>query len=325
MKFGHVFKEKLKSAGFPPDWVESAISYSQLKKCINRLTNELAELGLDPQTLKKLLKQVEDYNASSNDDVHDRPLEYLLSGEDIVNGRAQGVAKKPFHPKLIFYVSEETGELENAHLDDETRQKLHMLALNQGMTNVRVTEEPQESPESKETITDDQGVRRRPGYRTVEVHLTSDSEFFTRLAAELSGLEALQAKEEKRMHGEIQELGHQIARMVDPDRRGTKKLIAAWREIFQIYIESDIFFGSTEQDHAPHDAEKASQMFIEFANKIAKQGLVEQLLKKPEATKALNTFMHINREILQGLHYGEMNQTAMRKILKSECSISASV
>lgn len=320
MKFGHVFKEKLKSAGFPPDWVESAISYSQLKKCINRVTNELAALGLDPETLKKLLKQVEDYNASSSDDDNDRPLEYLLSGEEVASGRAQGVAKKPFHPKLIFYVSEETGELENAHLDDETRQKLHMLAVNQGMTNVRVAEEPQESPETKETITDDQGVRRRPGYRTVEVHLTSDSEFFTRLAAELSGLEALQAKEEKRMHVEIQDLGHQIARMVDPDKRGTKKLIATWREIFQIYIESDIFFGSTEADHAPHDADKASQMFIEFADKIARQGLVEQLLKKPEATKALNTFMHINREILQGLQYGEMNRTAMRKILKSTYS-----
>lgn len=319
MKFGHEFKEKLKTQGFPPDWVESAISYSQLKKCINRLTNELAGLGLDPQTLKKLLTKVEDYNAAntSNTD-NDRPLEYLLSGEPVVNDQG-GERKKPFHPKLIFYVSEETGELDSAHLDEETRMKLHMLAVNEGMTNVRVVDESEASQKEKaETVTDAEGIRRRPGYRTVEVHLTSDSEFFTRLAAELSGLEALQAKEEKRMHVEIQDLGKQIARMTDPDRKKNKKLLDAWRQIFQIYIESDIFFGTTEADHGSRNADKAAQRFLQFADKIAQLGLVDKLIRKEEATKALNTFMHINREILQGLQYGEINRTAMRKILKSK-------
>ena len=41
MKFGHVFKQSLRNEGFPPEWVDSAISYSQLKKVINRLTDEL--------------------------------------------------------------------------------------------------------------------------------------------------------------------------------------------------------------------------------------------------------------------------------------------
>ena len=63
MKFGQVFKEALRKEGFPSEWVNSAISYSQLKKCINRLTNELAELGLDPGTLNRLLRHVEDFNA----------------------------------------------------------------------------------------------------------------------------------------------------------------------------------------------------------------------------------------------------------------------
>jgi len=52
-----------------------------------------------------------------------------------------------------------------------------------------------------------------------------------------------------------------------------------------------------------------------FSNKIAKAGLVEQL-KKKENLQALNTFMHINREILQGLRFGEINHNAMIKILK---------
>jgi uncharacterized coiled-coil DUF342 family protein len=315
MKFGHVFKETLKNEGFPADWVDSAISYSQLKKCINRLTNELAQLGLDPQTLKKLLKQVEDYNAGNRDD--DRPLEYLLSAEEVAEANARNERYKSFHPKLVFYVNEATGELDSAHLNEETKHKLQMLAMESGLTDLRVVELPSlDDPLSSPTTISSTGSGRRPGYRTVEVPITSDSEFFSKLAAELSGLELLQQREEKRMHGEIQQLGQQIARLTDPDRRANKKLISVWREIFQIYLESDIFFGTTETDHQSRDFEKAAERFELFSSKIAQQGLVDKF-KKPENLKALNMFMQLNREILQGLRFGEINRTAMMKILKS--------
>lgn len=318
MKFGHSFKQALKNEGFPPDWVDSAISYQQLKKCINRLTNELAELGLDPQTLKRLLKQVEDYNASKSLE-DDRPLEYLLSQEEDGLASGSGEKRKPFHPKLLFYVNEITGELDSARLDEETRQKLQMLAIGTGMTNLRVVqdpESPQTEPDSADYLQKGTGIGRRPGYRTVEVPLTSDSEFFTKLADALSGLEVLQEREEQRMHNEITELGKQVARLTNPDRRANKKLIAVWRQIFQIYVESDIFFGSTETDHGSRDSEHARDKFQQFANTIAQQGLVDRF-KKPENLRALNMFMHVNREILQGLRFGEINRTAMMKILKS--------
>lgn len=313
MKFGHVFKETLKNEGFPPAWVDTSISYSQLKKCINRLTNELAEVGLDRQTLGKLLKHVEDQNAAASED-DERPLEYRLSDGD--DDSSMATRKKPFQPKLLFYVNEITGELDSARLDDETRKKLQILAVETGITNLRVFEEPDaDSKSAKSTESTASGPRRRSGYRTVEVPLTSDSEFFTKLSSELSGLEAWQEKEEKRMHDEIEELGKQVARLTDPDRKANRKVLAVWRQIFQLYLESDIFFGTTEVDHASHDADKAAQKFQKFAVAIAEQGLVDKL-KKPESLRALNTFMHINREILQGLRFGEINRTAMMKILK---------
>jgi ribosomal protein L30/L7E len=40
-------------------------------------------------------------------------------------------------------------------------------------------------------------------------------------------------------------------------------------------------------------------------------------LKKKDNLKALNMFMYINREILQSLRFGEINHSAMVKILKS--------
>jgi E3 ubiquitin-protein ligase BAH len=318
MKFGQAFKQSLRNEGFPPDWVESAISYSQLKKCINRLTDELQQVGLDPETLSKLLKHVEDYNASADhEDEQERPFEYILNGDD--SAHAASPARKPFHPKLLLYVSESTGEVHSAKLDQDTKRKLHMLAVETGMSELRVLEDTGslKSSDSEDLPSPTaNNPKHRPGYRTVEVPLTSDTEFFTRLSSEVSGLEKLQEREEKRMHSQIEDLGTQIAKMTDPDRRSNRKTLAAWRQVFQMYVEEGIFFGNTEVDHKSHDADKAMQRLAEFSNKVARAGIVERLQKK-DNLKALNMFMHINREILQGLRFGEINHSAMVKILKS--------
>ncbi|XPS68292.1 RING-type E3 ubiquitin transferase [Ascochyta lentis] len=311
MKFGHVFKQCMRNEGFPPEWVDSAISYSQLKKVINRLTDELQQVGLDPATLSKLLKHVEDYNASAdqNGDQH-RPFEYILNGDTAASKSSR--EKKLFHPKLLFYVNEKNGDVDSASIDEETKRKLQMLAVETGMTSLRVFEDAdsQKSSEANPAI-----HASRPGYRTVEVPLTSDTEFFTQLTSEVAGLEKLQEREEKRMHAQIESLGSQIAKLTDVNKRSNKKTITAWRQVFQMYIEEGIFFGTTEQDHKSHDADKATRRLAEFSNKIARAGLVEKF-KKKENMAALNMFMHINREILQGLRFGEINHNAMIKILK---------
>ena len=194
MKFGHFFKECLRNEGFPPEWIDSAISYSQLKKCINRLTHELAQVGLDPATLSKLLKHVEDYNAAQahETDPLDRPFEYILSDDyDPLRSPGSPRERKPFQPKLLFYVNENTGELHSAKLDEGTKSKLQLLAVETGMTSLRVFEETDseasvESADSNLASPTGTVGSRHPGFRTVEVPLTSDTEFFTRLTSALS-------------------------------------------------------------------------------------------------------------------------------------------
>lgn len=322
MKFGHVFKQSLRNEGFPPEWVDSAISYSQLKKCIKRLTDELRQVGLDPATLSKLLKHVEHYNATAGHvDDQERPFEYILnsSHENSVSPKS----RTAFHPKLLFYVNEATGEIHSAQLDQETKRKLQMLAVETGMTQMRVFDDTVPLGSSKATHTQNpagatiDGSSNRPGYRTVKVPITSDTEFFTRLTSEVSGLEKLQEREEKRMNIKIADLGRQVARLTDPDHRANRKMLTAWRQVFQMYVEEGIFFGTTERDHKSHNADKSMQRLAEFSNKVARAGLVEQM-KKKDNLKALNAFMHINREILQGLRFGEINHSAMLKILKSK-------
>lgn len=324
MKFGQLFKETLRNEGFPPEWIGSAISYSQLKKCINRLSTELSELGLDPDTLGKLLKHVEDYNAAADQsDPGDRPFEYILDDSDDEDVDANGAptARKTFQPKLVFHVDEATGALHSAQLDEKTKRKLQMLAVETGMTDLRVFEEPDTPDEpARPRLVQTHSSRKRPGFRRIEIPLTSDVEFFSKLTAELSGLEALQQREEVRMHAEISTLGKQIAHLTDPDRRANKKLLSVWRQIFQMYLEEGIFFGTTESDHSAHDAAKAQERLNAFYDKLRASGLTDKL-KKKENTAAFQTFMHINQEILQGLRFGEINETAMRKILKSTPSL----
>lgn len=54
MKFGHDYIQILEREGFPTQWVHSAISYRQLKKCIKKVRVELLELGLSRDILNQL-------------------------------------------------------------------------------------------------------------------------------------------------------------------------------------------------------------------------------------------------------------------------------
>lgn len=56
MKFAREFSNVLKEEGFPPHWIESAVPYGQLKKCIKRVQRELVGLGLDATTLGQLIQ-----------------------------------------------------------------------------------------------------------------------------------------------------------------------------------------------------------------------------------------------------------------------------
>ena len=48
MKFSHEYEATLRQADFPVAWVEVALSYRQLKKCIKKIQTELSSVGLEP-------------------------------------------------------------------------------------------------------------------------------------------------------------------------------------------------------------------------------------------------------------------------------------
>jgi len=292
MKFGHFYSQHLLNDGFPQHWVDSAISYGQLKKCIKRVEQELGTIGLDAQALGYLLKSVEEERPRYDFQYGDKP------------------AKENFKPKLLFAVDEATGEPIDAGLSPETKNHLHQLAISEDLSAVRITDA--DVPKSKLTgATSCESRRLSRSVRLIEVPLTSDSEFFTILHQELSGLAALRSEEEKKLSTDIIELGRIIAKLTDPTDSKAKHDLSEWRAVFEKYVDSRVFFATNEQDHGTHGFAVAQKNFMEFL-KVAHQAH----FKKKESIDALQKFVEINTELLQNLQFQELNRTAVAKIIK---------
>lgn len=325
MKFGHVFQEHLQHDGFPAHWVASAISYRQLKKCIKRVQRELADLGLDPTTLGQLLRTAEQER-------NERLAEYLLSNPKSSPGHPD--VPVLFQPKLFIAVDDETGEPLDAHLSPLTREYLQQLAIAQQLSHVRIsdadtspsTAEQESGESSRGTPSDgasspDGQCRETRPHRMVELPLTSDLEFFSILQNEVSGLATLQAQEQEKLSKEVTALGTAVTRVTEPNRKSASKTdMAKWRKIFELYLESRIFFSTTELDHGKHDSVKAQALLQKFSDELKRQN-VASTFKKKESSVALEQFLKLNMTVLQSLRFQEINDLAMQKILKSTCCL----
>lgn len=86
MKFARDFDASLKKEEYPQEWLDSAISYRQLKKCIKKVQRELQSLGLDPKILEQLWQNISENDGGidtrgSSNDTAPRPYSYLISSE----------------------------------------------------------------------------------------------------------------------------------------------------------------------------------------------------------------------------------------------------
>lgn len=151
----------------------------------------------------------------------------------------------------------------------------------------------------------------------MKVPLTFNSEFFGLLELGLNGVDQLQEKEQMELSTEVVELGRVVARAAAPS--GPAADIDSWREIFDIYIQSNTFFSTAEQDHGIRSAAAAARQLRWFSEETTRKGLGKQF-KNRESHIALDRFMRLNMRLLRNLTFQEINQTAMVKILKSTSS-----
>lgn len=149
----------------------------------------------------------------------------------------------------------------------------------------------------------------------VEIPLLSDCEFFSILRTDVQQLDALQRRETEAMTRDIVRLGREIAEVTKPTRY-SKTDLSRWREIFDLYLDAQVFFSSTERERGARNSAAALRQLIWFQNEAKKRNLLG-LFKLPASQQAYARFLQLNATLLQNLRFQEINKTALTKILKS--------
>lgn len=300
MKYGHEYSQLLASEGFPAVWVSSAISYRELKKCIKKVQQELLALGLDTETLQHL------------------PNRFGVKTPEEERPQSARRDSAPFVPELWIAVDKGTGSFIDAGLTQDTKQ--HLSGLNDH--NKLHDDGPVDDPQCDSDGVDPQLQRRSflpSEIRWVNVPLSTASTFFNMLDPKLARLDAIQQAEEKRLEGTIIALGNSIDELTRPvTKRGKYKPqvdTAIWREILALYIDSTVFFSTYEQDHGSRTFLKAKSQLEIFSDRLVKQGLANKF-NNLESKIAFEQSVNINLDILRAMHFQELNNEAVRKILK---------
>lgn len=346
MKFAHAFEEALKEEDYPAHWVQSAISYRQLKKCIKNVRQELSSIGLSPDTLRQLWQSAEAPVAQASASI--QPFQYTFAGQAIRRSKKTYLTLDllrcspgdvtTFQPKLVFVVDERDGNPIDASLSPETRAYLLNLANKQeeikstrsrNSVGERIYSNRSGNTNSENNVTGGHmGTLGREvlidypeASRRVEVPLRSDSEFFRLLNLELSELNALQLREQAQLVVEISCLGKDISKLARPSQGLKRTDLYAWRDIFSAYTDAKIFFSTTERDIFHRNSATAHKQLQVFSSRIHELGVLKTL--KKESRIALDRFLRINLTLLRNLKFLELNGTAMTKILKSmDCVLS---
>ncbi|KAJ4164107.1 hypothetical protein LMH87_005793 [Akanthomyces muscarius] len=300
MKFAHDLKQNLASQGFPPHWVERAIPYSQLKKCLKKVQRELQDLGLDQETLRALLSAEETAPVA---------LQYKL--------RQSG--SKFVRPKLTVNVHLRDGVAVDASLTRESRGFLEKLASeilddNKRESLDQVRANRQNDSGSSERLKADANNGDIGNYETIEVPLVFDAEFFDMLQNDVNELDALQAEEQKQLTTEITELSKEVSAVSRPSRFSKSDMVR-WREIFELYLDSNVFFATQECDHGARNSQRALKQLQWFQNEVEKRNLARDF-KIPQSRHAFTRFLQLNASLLKNLQFQELNKLAVSKILK---------
>ena len=327
MKFGHEYETVLASEGFPQEWVDSAIQYKHLKKCIKKIHQELESLGLDVKTLQHLSNIVEQSNSPV--DQFNREKGFYSAAQPTLPTISEG-----FCPQVRILIDNKTGEPLEATLAAETKISLEKLARHEmliagrraslvGSTHVppNIIRTPTPGDDNAQP---DSPVQESPNARWVQVPLTSAKHFFDLLEPKLGELEALRQAETQNLEEEILDVGEAVENVVEPVREGFEAIrevsyrdLYFWREMFRLYMEKPIFYSETHggEGRGALSFKEAKANLTEFDDQLRSTGLLAKM-KTSRAKAATRQFLALNVHILKIMHFQEMNARAMTKILK---------
>lgn len=179
------------------------------------------------------------------------------------------------------------------------------------------------------------------------IPLQSDMAFFNVLTAALKSLSAFHQEQQEHFREAVAQLCHMISSSIVPsdspivlptplnsapsDNNNSNQMVKyeyksstpsqkdlyAWREIFSLWVESQIFESNAERDRGERTVDEAERRLKVFANEVVKRGLGDRRsIKGKKTRKAWEEFLRLNVLLLDLKRFQMANIDAARKILK---------
>jgi E3 ubiquitin-protein ligase BAH len=112
----------------------------------------------------------------------------------------------------------------------------------------------------------------------------------------------------------IEELGKEVSAVSQPSRFSRTDL-ARWRQIFELYLDAQVFFATNEQDHGIRSSQTALKQLQWFQGEVDQRQLAKGFRLR-ESKAAFTRFITLNASLLTNLKFQELNRLAVYKILK---------
>lgn len=317
MKFAKVLEQTLVEEEIPDDWVEAAIQYKTLKKCINKVAHELSLLGLGQNTLKLILQNDSSLiELSEEDTVASNPAiaRYSLSKKDnnIISTLKISLdyTEKDYTDEHIRELAQEIKERIEKLLDENEE------LSGSGMVALDDSEHLVISPKSSHAQEAEDDASTGSKKINLEIVLNSDSKFFGMLNEELESLDVFKRRQQDKLMNEVDVVRDQLVTLASPEKY-RKGDLYKWRELFRLYLDSEVFFryNETSSKHSERNVDQVKKNFDSFIANAQKTGILTSFRHK-KSLRAFEQFVHINTHLLKVLQFQSINTTALRKILK---------
>ncbi|KAJ1648409.1 hypothetical protein LPJ64_000358 [Coemansia asiatica] len=145
----------------------------------------------------------------------------------------------------------------------------------------------------------------------VIMQLQADQFFFGQLIRYIERSQEFEKTYTKQYSTNVTALGSELTAVTSPYKRDFE----IWRELFRLYIDADVW-EHTEGDFRPtNTAKEGQERFAKFMQHVDKIGLTKRFCD-PLSLNLLVNFFKLNSELTNLKLLQEMNELAMRKILK---------
>lgn len=334
MHFSKTYSQLLLT--LPPELRENAIQYRQLKKLIHQLVQELSSLGLSPAVLQQLLEQQNPASLTAQ-------IEEIRQQCDRVSDHDDNHQR---HATVVYEFIKTSSQIEpRLRLSVKHPADATDVAPGHTTTSDNILEAFQLHSRALESNTASVDIC----YSSANTHdliipLRSDTAFFQLLNTALTSL----AEHLNTVHGTftstLQCLAHAIsstarptsssaprsfstysmaasnAATLRPSSRSRNTDLYSWREIFQMYVEAEIFESVGERTRGERSVEETETRMKRFEGRMQEK---RRMLTLAGSKDALDVFMRMNVFILDLKKFQFANAEATRKILKKHTKRTA--